>query len=144
MNNNEEEIDWIIDRTPVIDTNHSFSNLITEDDFQLTTTENHNTNEEDFIPFDYIDIHCIQSQSTFETDVRKIIVSEEERDCPICIETREKEEISQVNCGHKFCAFCLTKYIRNNNRLPYCPLCREIIDKITFQTHYYEFYFLDF
>jgi hypothetical protein len=146
ITNNEEEIEWIIDRRPDIDMTHSFSDFIRNinEDFQLTLTENDNIDEEDFIPFDYTDIQHNNTQSILnETEVRNISITEEERNCPICFETKEREEISQINCGHKFCTNCLTKYIRINNRLPCCPLCRVIIVKITFQTRFYEFYFLD-
>lgn len=140
--NNQEEIDWIIDRTPDLDFTPSFSNLLTVNVFDSSLIENHNIDEDDFIPFDYV-CNRIHHPIMNETEVQKIFVSEEERNCPICFEIREREEISQINCGHKFCTICLTQYIRSKNRLACCPLCREIITKITFQTSYYEFYFLD-
>jgi hypothetical protein len=122
--NNEEEIEWFIDRTPDFNITTSLGNLTIDNDFDYTNN-------------DY------NQPILNETEVRKISVSEEEQDCPICFETREIEEISQVNCGHKFCTICLTKYIRTSNSLACCPLCRGLIIKITFQTPYYEFYFLD-
>ena len=85
----------------------------------------------DFIPF----------QVAIETEVHHIQVSEEERECPICYETREHHDISQTNCGHKFCGICLIQHIRLNE--PYCPLCRDNITHITFQTDQYNATFLE-
>lgn len=90
-----------------------------------------NIYDDDFIPFEPLPIH----QPTIQTEVHEILVSDEERVCPICYETRECQDISQINCGHKFCGLCLTKHIHKNRIQSRCPLCRENITHITFQTH---------
>lgn len=96
-------------------------------------------NEDDFIPFEPLPIY----HPVIETEVHQIPVLEQERDCPICYETREYEDISQTNCGHKFCGFCLTEHIRTTRIQPHCPLCRDNITHITFQTHHHNATFLE-
>lgn len=86
---------------------------------------------DDFIPFESLPIHS----PVIQTRVYEILVSEEERECIICYETRECQDISQINCGHKFCGLCLTEHIHRNRIQPHCPLCRENITHITFQSH---------
>lgn len=97
-----------------------------------------NIYDDDFIPFEPLPIH----QPTIQTEVRKIPVSEEERECPICYETREYQDISQTNCGHKFCGLCLTQHIHTSRIQPHCPLCRDNITHITFQTNQHNANFL--
>ena len=94
---------------------------------------------DDFIPFEPEPIQY----AVIDTEVREIYLSEEERDCPICFETRERAEISQLNCQHKFCANCITQHIHRNRRETRCPFCRENITHITFQNHIDEEHFQD-
>jgi hypothetical protein len=91
----------------------------------------------DFIPFEpqHIEYAVVHSE------VREINVSEEERYCPICFETREETEISQLNCQHKFCANCITEHIHRNRNQSRCPFCRENITHITFQNNINEEHF---
>ena len=137
---NELEIDWFIDNTPDLNIINSHDINIRSDEYfdnqivQLTQTFINETinfqhNQDDFIPFLPDPIQYI----VIETEVRKIIVSQEERDCPICFETRETDEISQLNCQHKFCANCITEHIHRNRKDNRCPLCRKNITHITFQ-----------
>ena len=62
--------------------------------------------------------------------IEEIIITEEDKLCCICLDSREKNEICQINCGHKYCKECILKHIKNNK---YCPLCRSIITKISIQ-----------
>jgi len=58
--------------------------------------------------------------------------STESIDCPICMETVNMPNISETNCGHKFCSRCIRytikKYIATK-RCP-CPMCREPLHTI--------------
>ena len=50
-------------------------------------------------------------------------------DCPICMETINTPNISETNCGHKYCTPCIRRTIRKytaHKRCP-CPMCREPI-----------------
>mgnify|MGYP003297681957 CR=1 FL=1 len=47
---------------------------------------------------------------------------EQEYECLICMDLLI-EPITTL-CGHTFCRFCLTEYLKNNKN---CPLCRKAI-----------------
>lgn len=162
IQDNEWEIQWVIDRTPDhnlinnINFNHEYDDVnfvdnirnqqdqYFHDQFARATQtllngtiqfniHNEDTDIDNFIPF--------QPQSThlaIQTEVRSISVSQEERDCVICYETRELQDITLINCGHKFCVHCITHHIRINRRQPCCPLCRKNIELITFQLNNHE------
>jgi len=63
----------------------------------------------------------------------------------VSIETEIKnhEDISQLNCGHKFCGTCIIDHISINYTNPFCPLCRDKICHITFQRDFYQADFED-
>ena len=150
---NEWEIQWVIDRQPdynIINDINTTSNLqyINNHHFnQQFHYANHTlmngliqfNQNEDFIPFETTPFQSIQ----IGTDVHEIYVSEEERDCPICFEPSEIQDITLINCGHKFCGNCITEYIRRNRIESRCPLCRVNIVHITFQTNHYNDTFLE-
>ena len=163
---NEFNIEWVIDRRPdmniINDLNNTIINFNNNNNYinyinniQLIRNDNNeqldlvpinelilnNFNEEldDFIPFE----PQSPQAAIIATQVAEISVSEEERDCPICFETREYQDISQINCGHKFCGNCITQHVRTQRREPHCPLCRGNIEYITFQTHGYNVAFLE-
>ena len=57
---------------------------------------------------------------------------EESIDCPICMETVTIPNISETNCGHKYCTTCIRNTIKKYNaykRCP-CPMCREPVHTI--------------
>jgi hypothetical protein len=159
-NNNENEdqfnIDFVIDRTPNINLIYNLQNIIINQHFDeifaegfeaiIDGTAQFNTDNDiheldttdEFIQFQSLPIY----KSVIEYEVNQIHVSEEERECIICYETKECQDISQINCGHKFCSNCLIKIIRINIIEPLCPLCRYNITHITFQTHQYNDTFL--
>ena len=56
----------------------------------------------------------------------------EDYQCPICLENKLCCPII-INCGHIFCYPCFLNFynyyiLQNNQKLPKCPLCSEIID----------------
>ena len=58
--------------------------------------------------------------------------SPESIDCPICMETVTMPNISETNCGHKYCTTCIRNTIKKYNaykRCP-CPMCREPVHTI--------------
>jgi hypothetical protein len=67
-------------------------------------------------------------------------IEESQQNCCICMETREKGEISVLNCGHSFCCHCVkntiescdgrSSHTRIKRRDPCCPMCRAKIDYI--------------
>jgi hypothetical protein len=125
-----EEITWSIDRTG----DRNLLNLINLNNFDssstYTTIYNMDFNQ------DYNDIAptipFIQEQSII-VSCEQLEISDEDQNCCICMETREKNDICSLNCQHKFCAFCIEKCVKRPD--PYnCSLCRETVTKITVQT----------
>jgi len=148
LNNDFYTVEWIIDTRPdySLTNNIQFirrSNELTNELTYLTDSIMNNITrssmEDEFIPFDSNKFKRISIVS----EVKEIAVSEEERNCCICYEIKELEDISQINCGHKFCGTCVIDHISINSVNPCCPLCRKKINHITFQRHYYQADFED-
>jgi len=56
-----------------------------------------------------------------------------DKDCPICLDSIEYDNIQKTNCNHEFCKDCLTKTIKgfaNRRNYAKCPLCRSNIEII--------------
>lgn len=139
--NQFDTIEWIIDTTPDYNlTNTHFIQPIYQVSNESYITNDMNFSaEDDYIPFDCQYIKRV----SIETEVRDIIVSEEEKKCCICYEIKEHEDISQINCGHKFCGTCIIDHISINYSNPCCPLCRVKICHVTFQRDFYQEDFKD-
>jgi hypothetical protein len=121
LDNQFYTVEWFIDTTP---------------DYNLTNTNNNIINS-----IEHEHIHSDQKKNqrvSIDAEVCGIIVSEEDRNCCICYEIKEYQDISHINCGHKFCGTCIIDHISINYINPCCPLCREKIVYITFQRHFYE------
>ncbi len=136
-----DTIEWDIDTTPDYNlTNTHFIHPIYQVPNETSITNNMDFSEEDdYIPFESQTIKRV----SIETEVRDIILSEEEKNCCICYEIKKHEDISQINCGHKFCGTCIIDHISINYTNPFCPLCREKIYHVTFQRHFYQADFRD-
>jgi len=100
------EVYWYIDRRP---------------DYSLLNILNDTTHSNALIKKQYIDIVC-----------NKIEINEEDVNCCICMETREKESICSFNCQHTFCALCIKDILKTLKNIC-CPLCRATIENITTQ-----------
>ena len=49
--------------------------------------------------------------------------------CAVCFEQVKKGQKQQLlNCGHKFCVKCITKWLQTNHQ-PSCPTCRTPISR---------------
>jgi len=64
--------------------------------------------------------------------IKRLQTETETIDCPICMENITTPEISEVNCGHKFCRSCIRQTINRHARDKRCgcPMCRNPIEKI--------------
>ena len=54
----------------------------------------------------------------------------EEKDCPICYESINCDDLIKLNCSHQFCGSCIATILErnnNNNIIPTCALCRASI-----------------
>jgi len=144
-------VSWAIDRTPdynISNNLHNEENLTNDIQinyeqyvrnryFELSErlrngTFQFNIETDNFISFETVHREPIQ------TTVQKISVTEEEQNCCICIELKETTDISQINCGHKFCRSCIMRYISRNTNNSCCPLCREKITHVIFQDQKYQ------
>jgi hypothetical protein len=76
------------------------------------------------INIDIICIICIILQPLY--------ISEEQQNCAICMETKEKDEICSFDCMHTFCKICIEKMILKNITIS-CPLCRKKVHFICTQ-----------
>lgn len=152
---NIDEIGWVIDRNPDnniinniinnIQTFHPIYEAYTRHRYfeqqyaelvvqSLLMNRNYRNNinyngSDDFIPFNQED--SIQSDQ-IEFEVQEFEINEEDKNCCICMETREESQICMLNCSHKFCADCLPNHITRVNS---CPLCRQVITKISIQNN---------
>jgi hypothetical protein len=64
--------------------------------------------------------------------IKRIQTETETIDCPICMENISTPDISEVNCGHKFCRSCIRQTIHRHakDKRCGCPMCRTPIEKI--------------
>jgi hypothetical protein len=64
--------------------------------------------------------------------IKRLQTESETIDCPICMENITTPEISEVNCGHKFCRSCIRQTINGHakDKRCGCPMCRTPIEKI--------------
>ena len=64
--------------------------------------------------------------------IKRVHPETETIDCPICMESITTPEISEVNCGHKFCRTCIRQTINRHakDKRCGCPMCRTPIEKI--------------
>lgn len=53
-----------------------------------------------------------------------------EKECSICYETIENQDIIKYNCGHEFCCECSINHIKSKKTHPECALCRCPIQNI--------------
>jgi hypothetical protein len=125
-------ISWIIDRTPNFTILNELQNIHPNyDAFNINMTEQIDTEPDDFIPFE-TEISIIYPE--IDIVVEEFDISEEDKICCICIETRENSQICRLNCFHKFCYECTLIHTRRNNIQSCCPLCRTNIRYISVQS----------
>jgi hypothetical protein len=125
-----DEVTWEIDR------NHNNYNILNNlqnihynyDAFNINTNEPADISYDDFIPFGP---ETLVINERININVAEFPASEEDKNCCICIETREITQICQLNCCHKFCYECILIHTRRNIINSCCPLCRENIRNIT-------------
>lgn len=131
----ENEITWEIDR------NHSNYNILNSlqnmyynyDAFNINSNEHIDiSGDDDFIPFEP---EPVVISERINISVEEFHVSEEDKNCCICIESREISQICQLNCCHKFCYECILIHARRNIMNPCCPLCRVNIRNIIVQSN---------
>jgi len=99
------EVYWCIDRTP----DYTMLDIISNNPkIDNATSEKHNIN----IIFENIEI------------------SKDEKNCYICMEEKNEDEICRLNCKHTFCGVCVKSILASFNKVG-CPLCRNNVITIT-------------
>ena len=132
----EWEVGWVIDRTPHHNNEYDDVNFINNiqyiinqhfhDEAPALAPALASATTDDFIPFEPF---------TIDIYVQEFLLLKEDRNCCICMESRENEQICQLNCHHKFCSKCTLSHIQRNRRQqPCCPLCRTNISNISVKT----------
>ena len=114
-----------------------FNHINTLDDVNYINTFNTNyavnilsniTEDDDFIPFD--NSHHINH--IIHVDINNLSVSEEDRQCCICMEQRQTEDICRLNCQHSFCVQCINQHLQTNHS---CPICRARVTNVSVQNN---------
>lgn len=74
-----------------------------------------------------IKFEVIGSMPFTQNTIKLPFTNKEDMECPICYEQVEV----QTNCGHNFCASCITNYYNKCNTDCKCPYCRQPVTKFT-------------
>ena len=134
-------VTWFIDRNGydnTINNNIYFGNYMVNEMRRNINNENITSLYE--IPFNYnydtsgnMMFNELELNKNIEIIVNEDIeVTEEQRECCICMETKEKSDICRINCAHTFCVDCcqtIANKFRNHEILK-CPLCRTDVTSI--------------
>ena len=136
----DSNVSWFIDRDP----DHNIPRLLNDNNIINYTNYNNYNNYNTYINSIYNELsyeiiptnNLYQQRQPIDVKCDIIEISKEEQDCCICMETREKEEICQLNCNHKLCEVCIKQLLYKNkiSRMQTtCPFCRETITTIKTQ-----------
>ena len=114
----EIEVEWFIDTEPDIDM------AIRLADIQVANSGNNSDFGQNALMLSGLVPQTLQFEVDYfihenlgiKTEFKEIHISEEEKDCVICFEKKEKTDISQINCGHKFCVDCVIQHIHVNKK----------------------------
>jgi hypothetical protein len=124
----DEVITWTIDRTPDYSI---YLNLI-----ENTNIINYNNYYNNYNIGNYYNDNSPTIPFSREHNItivcKSLEISDEELDCCICMEQREKEEICSLNCNHKFCGLCIEGCLKKHEQYT-CSLCREPVTEIETQ-----------
>jgi len=112
------EVSWYIDRTPIYD---YYRDMLIDRSL--------NTNQ-------------VPSYQIFINVDENVTINDEQQDCCICMENKKKEEITILNCNHTFCGLCVKDTIKSyktKNNDPCCPMCRSEIEYMNVKTYKMKF-----
>ena len=131
---------WFIDNTPDYNYARNIQNNIYYNNYNNYNNYIdmlYNEVRYEIIPIQNV-IHQEQSRAQIKFHIgvafQPLEISEQQQECCVCMEKREKEEICELNCKHNFCGFCVKDILsKNNTSSPNCPLCREKIKNIKTQ-----------
>ena len=97
---------------------------ITGDDGISTRPYGHYVNANgDFIP--------LVKRTPVNFIINEFELSEEDKNCCICMSDKNNEQMCRLNCCHSFCVECMDIHLNTKHN---CPLCRTDITQIQSQT----------
>lgn len=115
------EISWYIDRSPTAVS--EINNYIFYNNLPIIYND---------FPIIYNDFQPVPRAHRLEIQVVELEITEEQQECCICMDQKEKTDICCLQCPHSFCGVCLTTTLKSYNEAK-CPLCRETIQTIRVQ-----------
>ena len=118
VNNDTNRVNDIYTTDDDIDTNYDIYDIYNDIDYTNNDTQ--------LTIYDYISDQSINQIHIMERGD----ITEDERNCCICMETKETTDICRLNCTHTFCHGCITQHVEVNTRNKCCPLCRNMITTI--------------
>ena len=128
---------WYIDRTGDIHIDDVTNNDIlyevlqsySDDEIDIHTDT---INNGSITIYDYISQHPKNNIQFIFEDCH---ITEDDQNCPICMETKQPTHICRLNCKHSFCHHCIIQYMERNQQYSTCPLCRDVITSLHIHTH---------
>ncbi len=127
--NLNEMVSWSIDVTPDYTLNNieDSTDYVEATDFLVDYDYNYHY---DFIPFNSQNPNNVNNTS-INFIISEFHLSEESKNCCICMEDKKDTQFCNLNCLHNFCIECINSHLNTNHC---CPLCRTYIYQIQTQT----------
>ena len=87
--------------------------------------------DNDFLFYILYDINNIFTNNVIEVASGNL-PSEEDIECPICLEITKHKSYVLPLCKHGMCGNCFVKFVDNGSviKAPLCPMCREVIHNV--------------
>jgi hypothetical protein len=133
--NNSEVVSWFIDYTADYDFHQTIQNIpsFSVIDYLADYTLNIRGQADDF--YYYYDPNSAGrnrlNTSSVNVIVNEFYLSEEDRNCCVCMDKKDIDHICKLNCFHVFCVECINTCLERKQT---CPLCRSYITQIQTQT----------
>jgi ABC-type sugar transport system ATPase subunit len=71
-----------------------------------------------------------QKKHNFITTIETEKYTDEEEECPICLDNVKCIKLVKLNCDHKFCVKCIIKSVKMNRNNYSCALCRCVVETV--------------
>jgi hypothetical protein len=98
---------------------------------RYNTADNTSDSDLDFVQAsDYLIDYNTTINSYINCIVNEFQLSEEEKNCCICMSDKNNEQMCILNCRHTFCLECIDIHLNANKN---CPLCRTYIKQVQTQ-----------
>jgi hypothetical protein len=71
-----------------------------------------------------------RKKHNFITTIETEKYTDEEEECPICLDNVKCIKLVKLNCDHKFCVRCVIKSVKMNRNNYSCALCRCVVETV--------------